>query len=145
MLALVLLLRACTRVAQMNSCRSSPQVNGACSCTHRCQHYIFSTQLAQQSLYLTCTVERSDEEDAYGRRFCRVCRVIQPLRSKHCLSCKRCIHVFDHHCPYFGVCIGERNHGFFFLFLLSTSIMAIYTTQVKTIGKSLLMDCSLLS
>ncbi|KAF7458809.1 DHHC zinc finger domain-containing protein [Cryptosporidium felis] len=42
-------------------------------------------------------------------RFCDYCRMYQPLRTKHCSSCERCIRTHDHHCPWLGVCIGEYN------------------------------------
>ncbi|OII72828.1 uncharacterized protein cubi_03698 [Cryptosporidium ubiquitum] len=42
-------------------------------------------------------------------RFCDYCRMYQPLRTKHCTSCERCIRTHDHHCPWLGVCIGEYN------------------------------------
>ncbi|KAH8741281.1 hypothetical protein FG386_000188 [Cryptosporidium ryanae] len=42
-------------------------------------------------------------------RFCDYCRMYQPLRTKHCSSCERCIRTHDHHCPWLGICIGEYN------------------------------------
>ncbi|KAJ1606511.1 DHHC family palmitoyl transferase [Cryptosporidium canis] len=42
-------------------------------------------------------------------RFCDYCRMYQPLRTKHCTACERCIRTHDHHCPWLGVCIGEYN------------------------------------
>lgn len=51
-----------------------------------------------------------------GRRVCDDCAVPQPLRSKHCKICKRCIRTHDHHCAWLAVCIGENNMQLFFLY-----------------------------
>ena len=51
--------------------------------------------------------------------YCTVCFIEQPLRSKHCSACERCVSTFDHHCPYLGNCIGERNRCLFYWFILT--------------------------
>jgi len=63
-----------------------------------------------------------------GYRYCSTCNIFRPPRSKHCNSCNVCVSKFDHHCPWVGNCIGERNHRFFFIFLISISGMTIVTT-----------------
>ena len=63
-----------------------------------------------------------------GYRYCSTCNIFRPPRSKHCNSCNVCISRFDHHCPWVGNCIGERNHRFFFLFLLCISLLSILVT-----------------
>eukprot|EP00050_Salpingoeca_kvevrii_P010322 m.7689 g.7689 ORF g.7689 m.7689 type:complete len:411 (+) comp2789_c0_seq1:251-1483(+) len=64
---------------------------------------------------------------AMDRRFCRICRIFQPLRAKHCLDCKRCVHRFDHHCHYIGQCIGEGNHRLFVVFLVMCWPLALHS------------------
>lgn len=63
-----------------------------------------------------------------GYRYCSTCNIFRPPRSKHCNSCNVCVSKFDHHCPWVGNCIGERNHRFFFVFLIAISGMTILTS-----------------
>lgn len=60
-----------------------------------------------------------------GYRYCSTCNIFRPPRSKHCNSCNVCVSKFDHHCPWVGNCIGERNHRYFFGFLISISSLTI--------------------
>ena len=73
--------------------------------------------------------ENEVEEDEYGEegeqdvvmfvelKYCTVCHLEQPLRSKHCKSCDQCIATHDHHCPWIGNCVGERNKARFYYYL----------------------------
>ena len=54
----------------------------------------------------------------------------QPMRSKHCEDCKQCVRKHDHHCPWLDTCVGEGNHKYFWLFLLLTSILVIWTFAI---------------
>jgi len=58
--------------------------------------------------------------------FCSSCLVRRPVRSKHCSVCDRCVAKFDHHCPWVGNCIGEKNHKYFigYLFFLAALSLA---------------------
>ncbi|KAK6590410.1 DHHC family palmitoyl transferase [Cryptosporidium xiaoi] len=66
-------------------------------------------------------------------RFCDYCRMYQPLRTKHCSSCERCIRTHDHHCPWLGICIGEYNRcKFWWLSLVQAPecIWVLYCTYL---------------
>ena len=51
-------------------------------------------------------------------KYCSVCHLEQPLRTKHCKSCDMCVATHDHHCPWIGNCVGERNKARFYYYLL---------------------------
>ena len=57
--------------------------------------------------------------------FCSSCLVRRPIRSKHCSVCDKCVARFDHHCPWVGNCIGEKNHTYFIFYLLLTSALTL--------------------
>ncbi|KIY98503.1 S-acyltransferase TIP1 [Monoraphidium neglectum] len=50
-------------------------------------------------------------------QICVTCRIVRPLRAKHCSVTDRCIEVFDHFCPWVGNAIGKRNRHTFLAFL----------------------------
>ena len=64
------------------------------------------------------------------KRFCEACLVVQPYRSRHCWDCNRCVRKFDHHCFWIGGCVGELNHGKFFLFLLYQTLAEIVALRL---------------
>ncbi|CAK71347.1 unnamed protein product (macronuclear) [Paramecium tetraurelia] len=48
---------------------------------------------------------------------CQECLIKKPERSRHCEFCKRCIVVYDHHCPWVNNCIGAKNYFIYFSFI----------------------------
>lgn len=67
--------------------------------------------------------EEDDEDDDddvmlfIEYKYCTICHIEQPLRCKHCKTCDHCVATHDHHCPWIGNCVGERNRFYFFWFL----------------------------
>lgn len=64
------------------------------------------------------TPDKIEEPAFIETRFCTVCYIEQPLRAKHCRECGKCVALHDHHCPWLGICIGERNRFYFWWYLL---------------------------
>ena len=60
-------------------------------------------------------------------RFCVICKMEQPLRAKHCKTCNRCVALHDHHCPWLGVCVAERNRFRFYWYLVLESSLLWYS------------------
>lgn len=63
-------------------------------------------------------------EEFDPNQLCPECEVIRTSRSRHCNICNRCVNRFDHHCPWINNCVGAGNHGWFYLYILSTLLYA---------------------
>ena len=72
----------------------------------------------------------SDSARNIRLRRCGFCEIMQPLRTKHCTECQHCVRRYDHHCPWIGSCVGERNHKFFLAFLFSETLLVTWTVYV---------------
>ncbi|CAD8107534.1 unnamed protein product [Paramecium sonneborni] len=66
------------------------------------------------------------------KRYCPICSIDQLARAKHCQSCNKCVACYDHHCPWAGNCIGERNKCVYYWFLVF-QIQEIYYAFFSTL------------
>ena len=59
-------------------------------------------------------------------KFCTVCNLEQPIRTKHCRTCKKWVGTYDHHCPWVGNWIGEKNRKYFFVYIWVQTLQVVY-------------------
>ena len=59
-----------------------------------------------------------DNPENRKKRYCLICQIFKPERCHHCSQCNTCILGFDHHCPWFGKCIGFSNRKQLILLLI---------------------------
>ncbi|ELP84077.1 palmitoyltransferase ERF2, putative [Entamoeba invadens IP1] len=59
-------------------------------------------------------------------RYCAVCKHYMTRRTYHCKECGVCTEFKDHHCDYFGFCIGKHNLALFYAFFLTLTALCIY-------------------
>lgn len=65
-------------------------------------------------------------------QLCVTCRIVRPLRAKHCAVTDRCVQCFDHYCPWVGNAIGKGNRHYFVIFLW-LELVAILTSVIIVI------------
>lgn len=75
----------------------------------------------------------------HWNQLCVTCRIVRPLRAKHCATTDRCIECFDHFCPWVGNAVGKGNRHYFliFLWLELAAILASGITVVSALHKAI--------
>eukprot|EP00803_Ostreobium_quekettii_P002329 evm.model.scf_1774.5 EVM.evm.TU.scf_1774.5 scf_1774:27209-33158(+) len=64
------------------------------------------------------------------QQLCVTCKIVRPLRAKHCAVTDRCIEVFDHYCPWVGNAVGKGNRHYFLIFLWVELVAMVVSTIV---------------
>jgi len=94
-------------------------------------YFLFKTNFTDPGIIPRAT----KEQPMYGPlneydRFCTTCYVVRASKAKHCSICDNCVNGFDHHCPWVGTCVAERNLRYFVGFVTSTGLLAMYVGLV---------------
>ncbi|VWU49841.1 palmitoyltransferase, putative, partial [Hepatocystis sp. ex Piliocolobus tephrosceles] len=88
---------------------------------------IWRANAEENNIRIECRKIRNYAPNVYT--VCDKCDfMVRPERAHHCSICNKCILKMDHHCPWLGTCVGEKNMKFFFLFLFYGFLITLYIT-----------------
>lgn len=70
----------------------------------------------------------------YHPRFCSYCEQYMPDRSYHCVRCRRCLFLYDHHCNITNTCVGEGNFKIFAAFVIHSFMFSSIALMSMLLG-----------
>lgn len=79
--------------------------------------YLIITFIVYLLLFKKFPLKRQEDLLHIDGPFCPECKRSTNDKIFHCHICKRCIHRYDHHCPWINNCVGSHNVGKFTFFL----------------------------
>ncbi|KAF2275010.1 palmitoyltransferase erf2 [Westerdykella ornata] len=59
-------------------------------------------------------------------KYCKSCNIWRPPRAHHCRNCDNCVETQDHHCVWLNNCVGRRNYRYFFVFVSTATMLALF-------------------
>ncbi|XP_014249325.1 palmitoyltransferase ZDHHC23 isoform X2 [Cimex lectularius] len=68
---------------------------------------------------LSVVVNDVEDGDCLVNKVCSDCNIHIPLRAYHCHICQACILKKNQHCAWLNCCIGQSNHFWYIMFLVS--------------------------
>ncbi len=82
---------------------------------------------------------KKEEKSKYIK--CKICNIITPkeLKVSHCYYCNVCVINQDHHCTFFGKCVGKNNCFTFYLTLVTIPLLMI-TAFITLICYAIYLD-----
>ncbi|KAF2703940.1 zf-DHHC-domain-containing protein [Pleomassaria siparia CBS 279.74] len=76
------------------------------------------------TMVVSATAEGSAME--VPTKYCKSCNIWRPPRAHHCRVCDNCIETQDHHCVWLNNCVGRRNYRYFFVFVVSGTMLGMF-------------------
>lgn len=75
---------------------------------------------------LILTTDGPHNQHLSAIKYCETCFIWRPIRATHCSRCGVCVANMDHHCPWVGNCIGQRNYYYFICLLLFAFVSLVF-------------------
>ena len=74
-------------------------------------------------------IYEEENKNAKNYRQCKDCKLWINTDEKtiHCRKCKICIEGYDHHCDCMNICIGKNNLKSFYIMILASFVLILYS------------------